>query len=181
MRRMRYRFLVILVCATLTPVELQAQNRRWELGAQLARLDLNSIGESPLGAGGRVSYLPRPYIALEAEANRYFEDPSHNFGHTEILAGVRAGYWLGPFGLFAKARPGFVRLGGAAAARNPGRENNAALNIGGVLMLGRGRFGARIDGGDTMIFWGSEPFDVGVPRSISIHNRQLSLGFVVRF
>src|ERR1700755_12408 len=110
---MLYRTLVAVALIVLTAHNLSAQDYRWELGAQLARLDLNSIGESPLGAGGRVSYLVRPSMALEAEANRYFEDPSHNFGHTEFLAGVRAGYWFGPLGVFAKARPGFVRLGGA--------------------------------------------------------------------
>jgi hypothetical protein len=166
----------------VTALPGHAQDFRWEAGAQLARLDLDSIGESPLGAGGRISYFVTRPIAFEAEANRYFEDPSNNFGHTQVLAGMRYGYWIGPFGIFAKVRPGYIRLGGATAALNPGRENHFALDLGGVIMIGRGRAGMRIDAGDTIIFWGSEPFNTGLPREISSrHNRQLSVGFVVRF
>ena len=155
--------------------------RRWEVGAQLARLDLDSIGEGPGGGGGRISYFVHRYLAVEAEANRFFEDPSGNFGHTQVLAGARSGAWIGPFGAFLKARPGWVRLGGATAARNPGRENHLALDLGAVIMLGRQRAGMRIDAGDTMIFWGSEPFNTGLPHPVMIHNRQLSVGFVIRF
>jgi hypothetical protein len=165
----------------LTLPRAGGQDFRWEAGAHLVRIDLDSIGEGPGGAGGRISYLVSRFIAIEAEANRYFEDPSRNFGHTQILAGARYGLWLGPLGVFGKTRPGLVRLGGGTAARNPGRENHFALDVGGVIMLGRGRAGMRIDAGDTIIFWGSEPFVVGVPTPITRHNRQLSVGFVIRF
>jgi hypothetical protein len=154
---------------------------RWEAGAHLIRLDLDSIGEGLGGAGARAGYVVNRFVTVEAEANRYFEDPSGNFGHTQVLAGARYGYWFGPFGVFAKTRPGLVRLGGGTAARNPGRENNFALDLGGVILVGRGRAGLRIDAGGTMIFWGPEPFATGLPRPITRHNRQLSIGFVVRF
>jgi len=158
-----------------------SQDFRWEVGAQLVRLDLDSIGESAGGAGGRVSYFVNRLLTLEAEANRYFEDPSGNFGHTQFLAGVRSGYRIGPFGAFVKARPGFVQLGGGAAARNPGRENHFAVDIGGAITIGQRRTGMRIDAGDTLIFWGSQPFATALPRPVSRHNRQLSVRFVIRF
>ena len=174
--RLAFLLLVILGCAA------DAQDfRRWEAGAHFVRLDLDTIGEGAGGAGGRVSYFLNRFVAVEAEANRYFEDPSHNFGHTEVLAGARYGYWIGPFGIFAKARPGWLHLGGGTAARNPGREDHFALDVGGVIMVGRGRAGMRIDAGDTVVWWGSQPFSVGIPLPIKAHNRQLSVGFVVRF
>lgn len=168
-------FLLALTCAE------GQEFRRWEAGAQLVRIDLDSIGEGPAGAGGRISYFITPLVAVEAEANWYFEDPSGNFGHTQVLAGARVGYSIGPFGVFGKARPGFLNLGGGAAARNPGRENHFALDVGGVITVGRRRAGMRIDAGDTIVFWGSQPFVTGLPRPITRHNRQLSIGFVVRF
>ena len=155
--------------------------RRWELGAQLVRLDLDSLGEAPLGGGGRASYFVTRWLAIDAEGNRFFEDPSGNFGHTQFVAGPRAGISFGPVGIFAKARPGFVRLGGGVAERNPGRENNACLDVGGVITVGTGRAGMRLDAGDTIIFWGSQPFNAASPLPISQHNRQLSVGFFVRF
>jgi hypothetical protein len=174
----------ILLCSAalaICPPASAQEGYRWEAGAQAIRLDLDSIGESPGGAGGRISYLLHPRFAVEFEASRYFEDPSGNFGHTQILAGVRYGYWFGPFGIFAKARPGLLRLGGGAAARNPGRENHASLDVGGVILAGRGRFGMRIDAGDTIVWWGSQPFSVGIPLELKRNNRQLSVGFVLRF
>jgi hypothetical protein len=74
-----------------------------------------------------------------------------------------------------------VRLGGATAALNPGRVDHFAFDIGGVIMIGRGRAGMRIDASDTIIFWRAEPFRTGLPRPASKHNRQLSVGFAVRF
>jgi hypothetical protein len=142
---------------------------------------LDSLGESPFGAGGRISYYPRPWLAADIEANHFFQDSSGNFGHTEFLAGARAGSWLGPVGLFAKVRPGWFHLGGGTAQRNPGREDHAALDLGAVILLGRGRIGARIDAGDTLIFWGDEPFLIGTPRALNPHNRQVSIGLVFRF
>jgi len=174
--------LSLLAILALFVTGLGAQDlRRWELGAQVVRLDLDTIGESPFGAGLRVGYRVNRIAAVEAEANRYFEDPSHNFGHTQILAGGRCGYWIGPIGLFAKARPGLLVLGGATAARNPGRTRHFALDLGGVLQVGRGRASLRLDAGDTLIWWGSQPFDVGLPERVTRHNRQLSLGFVIHF
>ena len=170
----------VCVFLMLTVRWANPQDFRWEAGAQLVRLDLDSIGEEPVGAGVPVSYFVSRFACLEAEANRYFEDPSRNFGHTQLLAGVRYGYWIGPFGVFAKARPGLLRLGGGTALRNPGRENHFALDVGGVVMIGRRRAGMRIDAGDTVLFWGSQPFITGLPRPATMHNRQLSVGFVFR-
>src|SRR5262245_38657820 len=90
-----------LLLVLLSAAEAQ-ELRRWEVGAQLVRLDLDTVAEAPLGAGGRISYLLHRSFGVEAEANRFFEDPSHNFGHTEVLAGGRYGYWIGPVGIFAK-------------------------------------------------------------------------------
>ena len=63
----------------LTLARAQAQSlTRWETGVQVVRLDLDSIGESPGGAGARVGYYVNRFVTVEAEANRYFEDPSRN-------------------------------------------------------------------------------------------------------
>jgi hypothetical protein len=178
---MMMKFLAPLLAILLLAAPANSQALRWEAGAQLVRLDLDTIGEGPGGAGGRISYLFNRSVGVDVEANRFFEDPSGNFGHTQILAGARAGYWIGPIGVFAKLRPGWLHLGGATAELNPGREDHFALDMGGVIMVGRGRAGMRIDAGDTVIFWGSQPFNTGLPRPVTRHNRQLSVGFVVRF
>ena len=98
-----------------------------------------------------------------------------------MLAGLRCGYWFGPVGVFGKTRPGLLHLGGGTAQRNPGRENHFSVDAGGVIMIGRGRAGLRIDAGDTIVFWGSQPFATGLPRPVTKNNRQLSFGFVIRF
>jgi hypothetical protein len=174
-------WVAILCLLGAFPASAQQDFRRWEAGLQLVRLDLDSIGEGPLGAGGRMSYYLTRSFAVEAEVNRYFEDPSHNFGHTQVLAGARYGLWFGPLGVFAKAQPGLMHLGGATALRNPGRENHFSLNVGGAILIGRDRFSLRIDAGDSITFWGAQPFNVGVPREITKHNRQLGIGFLIRF
>lgn len=173
---------ILLAALAFCLPELSGQDYpRWEAGAQLVLINLDTVGESPGGAGGRISYFVNRFMAVEGEANRFFEDPSGNFGHTEVLGGVRSGYWIGPFGIFAKVRPGLMHLGGGTASRNPGRVNHFALDLGGVIMIGRRRAGMRIDAGDTIINWGSQPFVTGVQLPVKRHNRQLSAGFVVRF
>lgn len=130
--------ILIVVLLRLTMPLVSAQEPyRIEAGVQLARLDLTPLGESPLGAGGRLGYFVNRFVVMEAEANRYFEDPSHNFGHTQVMAGGRVGLQFGPVGIYAKVRPGWLHLGGAAASRNPGREDHFCLDLGGVIVVGR--------------------------------------------
>ena len=100
----------------------------FEFGVQFTSLSLNpprQVSGSPVvtddnfgpltepGFGGRVTYNLNDHFALEAEGNFY---PRENFSTTNPPAGhmyqgqfgVKAGRRFGRFGLFGKARPGFV-------------------------------------------------------------------------
>lgn len=158
-----------------------------EAGAFLSYINMaESTGEGPGGFGGRFSYNFNNYIAFDADASHYPQNPSGNFGQTLVSAGVKAGIRSERVGLFAKAKPGVIHFAGRAfRARHNGSRDFFSFDVGGVLELyANSRVLLRLDISDNIIDFGDEPFNRGFPlpeRPGLSHNRQLSFGVGFRF
>jgi hypothetical protein len=173
-------------------VRSQTSERKFEVGGQFSLLRLISrtgtvavlpcIGPLPCptvttfaegretepGFGGRIGYNFSKYVAVEAEGNFFPRDRDFDGGRkTQGLFGVKAGKRFDKFGIFAKARPGFVRFAkgdyqpvGACIAIFPPplacfaplARTNFAFDLGGVVELyPTKRTIVRFDAGDTVI------------------------------
>lgn len=182
-----------------TSLELSRQER-----PALRRFPLNTWFES--GVGVRLGYRFTERIALEAEGNAF----SHYIGTPYVTEGLRLRYKtgqgklqllvgpvvrqrLGPFVLFAKARPGWIRIMQFDSIVGISRGENAELiaslghpqtfasfDLGGgaELPIGR-RIVGRFDVGDTIVRYRTSPEDLN-PR-FSRHNLQLAASAAWRF
>ena len=122
------------------------------------------------GFGGRFAYNFSQNVALEAEGNFFPQDRELNNGRKlQALFGVKAGKRFDKAGLFAKARPGFVRYekgdyrptpGLVCAATDPPplacftslARTRFAFDLGGVVEFYPSRHTIiRFDAGDTII------------------------------
>ena len=191
---MRNSLLFVLAAAALlaAPAAARAQSDEWprkyEVAFVVTGLDIEKwSGEKTGGVGGRFTYNFNEYAAVEVELVRFPLSGGNNFGETQGLFGVKAGKRFGRVvGLFAKARPGFFRLGGAVAARNPALgDTRFALDLGGVVELYPSRRSfVRVDIGDTIIPLGDTPINSALrpPQSFgTTHNRQTTFSFGYRF
>ena len=115
----------------------------------------DAIGEKPAAAGGRVSVRAWRFIDADVEINRFpIGGAQSSFPGTEVLMGARAGYHAGPFGLFAKLRPGFVAFDKTQFGPPLGRK--PALDFGGILEIYSSYYVAvRIDYGDQVTWFGA--------------------------
>lgn len=171
-------------CCALTLVlliasgDVKAQTAsKVEVGAQFTSLtlvpnDYNNYTEA--GFGGRVTYNINDNMAVEGEANFF---PNKNvFGYLgegrafQAQFGVKAGKRYKKFGVFAKARPGFLTIGDVFTFR-PGsfqtlfgftsvkgeftRATHFTTDLGGVLEFYPSRKTVvRFDAGDTLLRFG---------------------------
>jgi hypothetical protein len=165
------------------------EKKPFEAGVQFTSLSINTLEEKPPGIGGRASYefnRKNLIFAPEVEFNYFPQNPSGNFGESQLLAGARVGFKTDRIGVFMKARPGFVHFGGDDfKSRNNGPSTNFACDLGAVFEYPTsGRVGFRFDVGDTLIQF-SRPVFTGlstVPRPPGLsHNFQSSIGVVFRF
>lgn len=175
--------LVVVPCATG-----QERNFHYEAGAQFTALDLRgTLGEKPAGIGGRFAYNVSRYLALETEANYFPQNPDGDFGQTQFVTGLRAGYDFEGLGIYAKARPGFVHFGGTAyPVYNGDNPIRPAVDVGAVLQYfpRRGHVGVRLDWGDTLISLPAQVRPTGAATTVTggwRHNLQGGIGVVVRF
>jgi hypothetical protein len=165
---MHFRLFALLVFSTaLTHTGWAQTERPLELGAQFTALRVNPLGEGAGAVGGRASYdlgFRRLTIAPELEFNYFPQNPSGNFGETQLLAGARAGVKIDQFGFFLKTRPGLVHFGGGDFTERNGSSTNFALDLGGVFeyYISR-RVALRLDWGDTMIYFPQAIATGGVP------------------
>lgn len=166
----------------------QSDLPKTEVGAFLTTIDLrDSVGEKPLGVGGRLTYNLNDNFAIDGEVSYFPENPAGNFGQTAAFAGVRAGVRTEKIGVFAKARPGAVRFGGDFfGVRNGGSQTKFAFDAGGVLeFYPSRRVIVRIDVGDTIIPFGDDRIFTGASinpvRPGTTHNLQASFGIGFRF
>ncbi|PYS81372.1 MAG: hypothetical protein DMF67_17155 [Acidobacteria bacterium] len=165
------------------------------------------------GFGARVGYNVSRYFAVEAETNffpreRGLSDNGFNGGRkTQGLFGVKVGRRYDKFGVFAKARPGFVRFSQGDFTSNgnacilsfpqpigcfaPKGRTDFAFDAGGVLELYPSAHAfVRFDAGDTVLRSGDHLAPVTVPNrgtfavgvgSNTTHNFQGSVGVGFRF
>lgn len=181
-------FAVLGVSLTQTPaVRAQAV----DLGAQATYLDLGVFDTSAWGVGGRIGWEVLPLVTLDAEVNVFPQDSDVVGPFVQALGGVKLGGRNRTFGLFAKLRPGFVRVDrdfiqpetACVAVVPTPREclttrTNGALDFGSVVELyPTQRLIVRVDIGTTYIWYGSR----GDARSRRYGNFQLSLGAAARF
>ena len=181
---------------------------RLEVGVHFSSLTLTPSGNyrTEAGFGGRFTANLNDHVALEAETtffpNSGFSGESRAAGRAvQGLFGVKAGRRWEKFGLFAKARPGFVsfsrgRLVAEEVSGSPPfttidrkRATHFATDVGGVLELYvTRRWVARFDVGDTMIRYGEQNVSVpDLPPTIFLlpkelrHNLQVNAGVGFRF
>jgi hypothetical protein len=146
-----------------------------EIGVQYSSLSFelpNSGGtEYAAGAGGRVTYNLTNYFAVEAEANLFPSGTRSDYltgGATQQAQfGAKVGKRWRRFGIFAKARPGFISLGDTLTPVQDNssgtpiftfereRKTHFSMDVGGVLEFYPSRkMLVRFDAGDTIIRYG---------------------------
>jgi hypothetical protein len=201
----------------LTGGEARAQQEeedapKVEVGAEFSSLSFNPPAfKREVGVGARVTYNLDPHVSLEAEVNFFPSGGTRGFlsGGGSVLQGqfgVKAGRRFRNFGVFAKARPGFVSFDGAFTPVLAGTEvingvtfpvvdfthvsrtTHFSADVGGVLeVYASRRVKARFDIGDTIIRYGPHDeldFSREPPFSRTAtqvtHNFQFSAGLTLR-
>jgi len=129
---------------------------------------LSNNNEIDPGFGARIGYNVARYLTLESEVNFFPRDRDREGGRkVQGLFGAKAGKRFTSAGIFAKARPGFVRLsradyqpvGGCVAVfpppiacYQPVAKTNFAIDLGGVAeFYPSSNTILRFDVGDTII------------------------------
>lgn len=177
MKRRFFVTAIITALLMLSSYEATAQTKqsaelpKYEVGVDFSSLSIR-YGPTLPGLGGRFTYNLNKHVALEAAG--YFFPGKCEFcsgqitGHiTEGLFGVKVGKRFKKWGIFGKARPGFLSLSKGAVdfvltgAPSPYQftvvsrsQTNFALDLGGVLeFYPSKRIVVRFDGGDTIIHY----------------------------
>lgn len=187
-------FISISVCASNAMAQENTENTpRYEVGVQVTTLSVAERGDHDTSLGGRFTYNLNNYVALEAEGNRFLQTREGGGANEAMgLFGVRAGIRKKHFGVFAKARPGYMRfyLLGTTPGPNSFEQghNRFALDVGGVFEYYPHRnFAVRVDAGDTMINFKNGDFfytRLDEPKFVRpglSHNLQVSIGVAFRF
>lgn len=193
----------------VTSARAQEQTKRFEAGAQFTSLFVQPLSpnfsataprqHTEPGFGGRFTVNVTESIALEAEGNYYTRElsPFPQGGHMfQGQFGGKVGKRFDRWGLFGKARPGFVGftkvfgfVQGAQVPANIPFEKRyyPSLDIGGVVeFYVSPRWMARFDVGDTLIRYGQIELAGFTPplviqRKQTRHNLQVSSGIAFRF
>lgn len=134
--------------------EALAQTPRVEVGVQLGTIDEKVLGEKPVVAGGRVTVHAVGPVDAEVEVNRFpVGGAAALFPATQALFGARIGRRVGGIGVYGKVRPGLTRFD--VNAYVPSLGTRPTLDVGGVIeFYSRRHFAARLDFGDTVVFFG---------------------------
>ncbi len=217
--------LIALFGLTLHESRAQSDEKKFEIGGQfsLLRVPTRTVTasgsaivstesrETEYGFGGRFGYNFSKHFALEGGLNYFVCNGDVEGGRKmQGLFGVKAGKRFNKFGVFAKARPGFVRyekgdylfVGGPQvfppplSSFRPVARTNFAIDLGGVVELYPSkRTIIRFDAGDTIVrlptrnvaaFQLNSPFPASSLVVVSLsaetkHNFQGSVGFGFRF
>ncbi len=168
------------------------ETRRFEVGVQFSSLGINEPARSfggptvifggfgvntEAGFGARLGYNINEYVAVEAEGNFFprkrFSDTTQGGYPVQLQAGAKVGRRFEKFGVFMKARPGFVgftdvneleridivTLGGEPfefPTFSSHWKNYFSMDLGGVFEIyPTKRVLARFDFGDTLIRYGA--------------------------
>lgn len=212
-------FFALLVLTTFSvSIAYSQSEKKFEIGAQFSTLGTQTHSVSGItiredqkhvqGFGGRFGYNATEHIALEAEVNYFPRDRDLEGGRKfQGVFGVKVGQRFDKVGVFAKARPGFVRfergdyfpVGGCIAVFPPPlacfqsrATTNFAFDVGGIVEVYPSKNTLiRFDVGDTLIRFDqrnvaatSDVFAVLVAfpaPAETKHNLQASVGFGFRF
>jgi Outer membrane protein beta-barrel domain len=200
----------LLACAPAARAQ-ETDAPKFEIGVQYTSLSFNlpRVGgtvNAP-GVGARVTYNLNNYFAVEAEGNIFPSvtpsDYTTGGDSQQAQFGVKAGKRWRRWGLFAKARPGFVSFadtfipvqtesGGVPVFRlDRERKTHFSMDVGGVLeFYPSRRMLVRFDAGDTIIRYGEHaefvpfhvsPSGIGPVPAETTHNFQFSAGLGFRF
>lgn len=174
--------LVAVSLSSFAEARAQSDEKKFEVGGQVSimRMETRSINpgfgttistghENVFGLGGRVGYNFSRYFAAEAELNLFPQNDDVKAGRKiQGLFGVKAGKRFDKVGVFAKARPGFIRFEKGdyetapvicltifpppLACFNPVSRTNFAIDLGGVVeVYPSKRTIIRFDAGDTIV------------------------------
>jgi hypothetical protein len=172
------------------PVHAQTDVPRIEAGVQFVGLSLpQPIGEAAAGVGARFGYNFSNHFGLEAEVNHFPGGTklASNFGETQGLFGLKAGFGARQGGIFAKIRPGFIHFPQDSAAVGRGLLNRDyfAVDVGIVAeRYWKNHLYARFDAGNAIISYAGERYTDTSGRIVPLHttnNFQFSIGFGVHF
>jgi hypothetical protein len=185
----------LLFCLLCTTIVFAQETPKYEIGANFALIRLHDLDTTDVGVGARAVFNLNKWVGFEAEMNTFPKQGRGFFeGRQKVqgLFGVKAGKRMDKFGLFAKARPGFMHFADNRIT-NPcppgavcilaillGNQTNFAVDLGGVVeFYPSRRFTTRIDVGDTIVRFGN--FSLPTGTSYTSHNLQVNVGFGVRF
>jgi hypothetical protein len=189
-----------------TSSDAQDRTRRYEIGAQFTSLfvppkeafgfisaTVDQLHIEP-GVGGRFTFNITESIAVEAEGNYFTRTlfPFPQGGHMfQGQFGAKIGKRFDSWGLFGKARPGFVGFSRVfefpSSTQVPGalrivKKYYPSFDVGGVVeFYVSPRWMARLDVGDTIIRYGEFRLLGLVLDQGTQHNFQFSSGFALRF
>jgi hypothetical protein len=181
-------------------VSAHANVPKYEVEAEFSALNLASYNtRTQVGFGGWFTCNPDKNFVIEAAGDFYpYDDEFSTFRHGgqffEGLFGLKAGKCWDKFGLFAKARPGFITFTRALPEFTPtGTVNTSGVfnsfdfhtrsathfttDLGGVLELYTSRhIVTRFDAGTTIIRYGATnaPFLLGSDNSFVIDQARIT-------
>ena len=197
LRQCRLTVVCVALAMMASPAWAQS-SKKIGVGAQASVLQVSSSTRpTDVGVGGRASYSITDRLDLEGELNFFPQDADDVLKggrKMQALLGVKAGYRNDRFGVFAKARPGFVRFGEGQQPAGTAcilifpppascfvPETRFAMDLGGVLELYLApAAGLRLDVGDTIIRSTDNSFRFGMSERTT-NNTQVSGGFIFRF
>ena len=179
---MRKKFIVVLAVGMCTLIftgrlaRAQSDVPRFEIGAQYSFLNFDTFAHyskpqrHESGGGGRFTFNFNKYVAAEAQIDYFPHTDSERIGTIDVplwgsktltVFGVKAGMRSKKFGIFGKARPGFIHFSEAPGFACitavfgfcPQPEKTVlAFDVGGVFeYYPSRRIVVRFDAGDTII------------------------------
>lgn len=167
---------------SLTCCRGQAQTEpRFEVSGQVFSFNNDDLGNG-FGVGGRFGYYVKSFIALDSEFDSFLDDEGNSYAHQGQF-GVKVGKRTKHFGIFAKARPGFMTNFAVNGDFSRGRTK-FTFDAGGVLEgYVTKHLLLRLDVGDTIIPFGNDTVDTrrGFQRVGTTHSLQVSYGLGIRF
>lgn len=194
---------ILFICLSPEGAHAQGAERKFEVGAHLTGTFLEEIGTrdagvgtSASGLGSRFAYHLHKHVAVDAEVNLLPGAVGKN--RVQGLLGLKAGFRADKFGLFVKARPGFMHFrsdpfgrsepGSSLLARSKASSTEPLVDVGGVVeFYPSDSMVVRFDLGDTIIRYASRTVRVGLPTAeitaggFTTHNAQASFGIGWRF
>jgi hypothetical protein len=164
---------------------------RFEVGGHVYGLGMTGAALTDSGTGGRFTYNLNRYLAIDTELNASLSvgDENVGFNGVHVFGGLKAGRRFGRFGLFAKARPGFVNNFHRSTGPtffDTERVTKPAFDLGAIVEYYPTRHTVvRFDASDVIIAFGDDLIEEGrcpCPHRLGTRNNlQISIGFGFRF